>query len=168
MLMTGVNCPRTSSMGRFLDAVASLLNLRQVVSFEAQAAMLLEFLAETVNLEKCYEFELAEQRGSYIIDWQKIVEGISSDLERRVPVAKQAARLHNTLAEIIVAVADKAGLKNVVLSGGCFQNKYLTERTIQRLEAGGYVPYWHRLVPPNDGGIALGQVMAAQSRLAEE
>jgi len=73
-----------------------------------------------------------------------------------------SARFHNTLVEMAVDVAKRMGEKNVVLSGGCFQNRYLTERMVSRLRASGYRPYWHQRVPPNDGGLALGQIMAAQ------
>jgi hydrogenase maturation protein HypF len=72
-----------------------------------------------------------------------------------------AARFHNTLVEAIVALAERIGEPRVALSGGCFQNRYLTERAVRRLTAAGFSPYWHQRVPPNDGGIALGQIMAA-------
>ena len=80
-----------------------------------------------------------------------------------------AARVHNTLADAVVAVARRAGEPRVVLSGGCFQNRVLMERTVAGLRAAGFRPYWHQRVPPNDGGIALGQVAAlaaAERRLA--
>ncbi|HZR16884.1 MAG TPA: carbamoyltransferase HypF, partial [Verrucomicrobiae bacterium] len=77
-----------------------------------------------------------------------------------VPVI--SARFHNMLAEAIVQVARKTGLPSVVLSGGCFQNRYLSERTIQRLTQEGFRVYWHQRIPPNDGGICLGQVIAAR------
>jgi hydrogenase maturation protein HypF len=70
------------------------------------------------------------------------------------------AKFHNTLAEIIIAVAQRVGQPQVALSGGCFQNRYLTERTALRLEQEGFRPYWHQRIPPNDGGIALGQIIA--------
>ena len=72
-----------------------------------------------------------------------------------------SVKFHNTLVEIIVAVAIKIKQNHVVLSGGCFQNKYLTEHTVKRLREEGFRPYWHQRIPPNDGGIALGQAYAA-------
>ena len=72
-----------------------------------------------------------------------------------------ATKFHNTLAEMMVRVAKACGEEKMVLSGGCFQNRYLTERTVKRLREDGFRPYWHQRVPPNDGGIALGQVAAA-------
>jgi hydrogenase maturation protein HypF len=84
-----------------------------------------------------------------------------ADWRAGIPVSEISAVFHNTLAEMIVTMARQTGEKRVVLSGGCFQNKMLLERTIQRLLAEGFQPYWHRTIPPNDGGIALGQIMAA-------
>jgi hydrogenase maturation protein HypF len=90
-----------------------------------------------------------------------MIEAILADIEQGVSVGIISARFHNTLAEAIVAVAKRIGQNRVVLSGGCFQNRYLTERAVRRLQAEGFRPYWHQRVPPNDGGIALGQVIAA-------
>jgi len=90
-----------------------------------------------------------------------MVQQILDDLSRGVPVWKISARFHNALAEGVVAMAQQVKEPRVVLSGGCFQNKYLVERTVTRLRREGFSPYWHQRVPPNDGGIALGQIMAA-------
>jgi hydrogenase maturation protein HypF len=73
---------------------------------------------------------------------------------------------HNTLVEMMIAVARRVGEERIVLSGGCFQNRYLAERAIGQLIAEGFRPYWHQRIPPNDGGIALGQVVAASRQLA--
>jgi len=90
-----------------------------------------------------------------------MIEAILADIKQGVGVGDISARFHNALVEAIVAVARHAGQNRVVLSGGCFQNRYLTERAVRRLQAEGFRPYWHQRVPPNDGGIALGQVVAA-------
>ena len=90
-----------------------------------------------------------------------MIEAILSDLRSRVPIPLISARFHNALAEAVVAVAKQVGQPRILLSGGCFQNRYLTERAVQRLQNEGFRPYWHQRVPPNDGGIALGQVVAA-------
>ncbi len=100
-----------------------------------------------------------------IVDWAPVVRQILDDRRHQVPIATISARFHNTLAEAIVRVAQHIGESRVVLSGGCFQNRYLTERTIRRLEQEGYRAYWHQRVPPNDGGIALGQLYAAGVRV---
>jgi hydrogenase maturation protein HypF len=79
-----------------------------------------------------------------------------------VGAALISKKFHNALVETIVDTAKKAGLSRVVLSGGCFQNRYLTEKTVTRLRASGFQPYWHQRVPSNDGGISLGQIVAAR------
>jgi hydrogenase maturation protein HypF len=96
------------------------------------------------------------------LDWSPLLLAILEDLSRRVPVAEISARFHNALAESIVTVARHFKQERVILSGGCFQNRYLTERAIRRLRAEGFRPYWHQRIPPNDGGIALGQLAAAK------
>jgi hydrogenase maturation protein HypF len=83
------------------------------------------------------------------------------DVRNRASVNLMAARFHNALVGAVVELARVVAQPCVVLSGGCFQNKYLTERMVQQLRSGGFRAYWHRKVPPNDGGIALGQVVAA-------
>jgi hydrogenase maturation protein HypF len=90
-----------------------------------------------------------------------MVDAILADVKNGVSTGIISAKFHNAMAEGIVAVAKQAGQNRVVLSGGCFQNRYLTERAVRRLQAEGFWPYWHQRVPPNDGGIALGQVVAA-------
>jgi hydrogenase maturation protein HypF len=165
MLTRGIHSPRTSSVGRLFDAVASIVGLRQQASFEGQAATELEFAIGGVRTDEGYPFQISNlgfQTGERLnIDWEPMVSGILDDLKRDVPVGWISARFHNTLAEIIVEVAERLGEERVVLSGGCFQNKYLTERAVHRLESAGFRPYWHQRVPPNDGGIALGQLYIA-------
>jgi hydrogenase maturation protein HypF len=95
-----------------------------------------------------------------------MIEAILADLKRGLPTSQISARFHNALAEVIVTVAKQIGQPRVVLSGGCFQNRYLTERAVQRLQEAGFRPYWHQRVPPNDGGISLGQVVAALRQTA--
>ena len=95
-----------------------------------------------------------------VADWGPMLKGILADLKGGLPVGLISAKFHNTLAEVIVAVAQRVGQPQVALSGGCFQNRYLTERTDARLAREGFRPYWPQRIPPNDGGIALGQIVA--------
>ncbi len=173
MLAKQLNSPVTSSMGRLFDAVASLVNLRQQMRFEGQAAMELEFALDGVNTKEAYELPIKKSVASadnsalrtphsaLVLDWSPMIEAILSDVKHGAAIGQISAKFHNALAEAIVAVARHAGQNRVVLSGGCFQNRYLTERAVRRLQAEGFRPYWHQRVPPNDGGIALGQVIAA-------
>ena len=94
-----------------------------------------------------------------------MIESILADVQRGVSIGKIAAKFHNALAESIVAVAKEVGEQRVALSGGCFQNRYLTERVVMRLREEGFQTYWHQRVPTNDGGIALGQIVAARREL---
>jgi hydrogenase maturation protein HypF len=168
MLHRGTNLVTTSSAGRLFDAVAALVGLRTRTRFEGQAAMELEFAVEA-GVEEAYPFQLTDPiNTARVVDWEPMLRGILDDLQTGTSTGRVAARFHNTLAEMIAAVARKIGRERVVLSGGCFQNQYLTERTVQRLRAVGFRPYWHQRVPPNDGGLALGQIAAALRSLATE
>jgi hydrogenase maturation protein HypF len=158
-----INAPLTSSIGRLFDAVSALIGLRQQVSFEGQAAMELEFVCEGITSERSYHPNMVRQEtGGNILNWAPMIEGILADLAVGVNRAEIAAAFHNTLIEMIVRVAVQQQIEQVVLSGGCFQNKRLLEGSITRLEKAGFHPVWSQKIPSNDGGIALGQIMAAQ------
>ena len=161
MLAKKLNSPLTSSVGRLFDAVASLTNLRQQTRFEGQAAMELEFALADVDTDETYSLPLVTRHPSLILDWSPMIEAILSDVQKGVAAGKISAKFHHALAEAVVTVAKRTGEPRVVLSGGCFQNRCLTERIVTRLREEKFSPYWHQRVPPNDGGIALGQVVAA-------
>ena len=99
-----------------------------------------------------------------IVDWEPMIRAILQDVGDAIPLARISIKFHNTLVEMIVEVARRVAEQRIVLTGGCFQNKYLLEHAVRRLEEEGFRPYWHQRIPPNDGGIALGQIFAA-SRL---
>ncbi|NIT14359.1 MAG: hypothetical protein GTN99_09015 [Candidatus Dadabacteria bacterium] len=159
-------------MGRIYDAVSSMLGLCHFNEFEGQAAMKLEFIAEDYNSEDVYEYSINlypdEDLSSIIIDWEQMVTGILDDLRTKVPAGIISAKFHNTLVDIIVEAANLIKEKNIVLCGGCFQNKYLIESAIKRLKKEGFRPYWNTKVPTNDGGISLGQLIAASYILNKE
>ncbi|MBI5394357.1 MAG: carbamoyltransferase HypF [Verrucomicrobia bacterium] len=165
MLQRGLNAPRTSSAGRLFDAVAAIAGLRQEVKFEGQAAMELEFALDGAETDAVYEFGFVDEGGPLVVDWAPMVRGIVSDARESTPIGLISAKFHNTLAECVAAVARRLGEERVVLTGGCFQNRYLTERTVRRLRENQFRPYWHQRVPPNDGGIALGQLVAAAKEI---
>ncbi|OPX20031.1 MAG: carbamoyltransferase HypF [Desulfobacca sp. 4484_104] len=165
MIEKGLNCPLTSSMGRLFDAVAALVDLRQQASFEGQAAMELESAANQAEPQAVYPFRIDDHSTPLLIDWEPLIRGILQDLNDRRSANLIAARFHHTLAAMIVQVAQRFSHRQVVLSGGCFQNRYLTEKTLEKLEDAGFQPYCHHLIPPNDGGLAVGQIMAAQRSL---
>jgi hydrogenase maturation protein HypF len=186
MLARGLNAPMTSSAGRLFDAVASLAGLRQQVRFEGQAAMDLEFALGAHPTSEAYAFGLQvtadEPQNPNTAESPSVIEApafhsalriphsalltaLLEDLQHSVPVPVLSAKFHNGLVEAIIAVARRAGCERVALSGGCFQNRYLLERTCLRLEQEGFRPYWHQRVPPNDGGVALGQIAAVRWNL---
>ena len=171
MLRRGVNSPMTTSAGRLFDGVAALLGLHQRVSFEGQAAIALEFAADT-SIHEAYPLPLEPPPGvepgseaAFVLDWRPLVGAALDDLRRRVPAGIMAARFHNALVDAIVAAARQVGQSRVALSGGCFQNRWLTERAAARLDEAGFQVLLHRQVPANDGCISLGQVMVAAALL---
>ncbi len=166
MLEKRLNTPRCTSVGRLFDAIGSLLGLCQVGSFEGQAAMTLEFAQERHETDLYYPFAVAGSE-PMMIDWQPMVSALLDDLAESVPIGCMAAKFHNALAEMIVIIARNSAQRRVVLSGGSFQNRYLTERSIKRLREEGFKTHWHQHVPPNDGGLALGQILAAARRHEE-
>ncbi len=165
MLRKNVNSPLTSSAGRLFDGVAALAGLRPRSTFEGQAAMELEF-AVVRGSEESYPFTLRETK-PLVIDWEPALRALLEDRRQSIEPGLIAARFHNMLVDAILAVARHFDQPKVALSGGCFQNRYLTERVIDQLRAAGFRPYWPQRIPPNDGGIALGQVWAATSSIGE-
>jgi hydrogenase maturation protein HypF len=159
MLAKGLHSPLTSSAGRLFDAVASILGLRQAVTFEGQAAMELEFVIQE-DVHETYPFRISDD-SPFIVDWAPMILEILVDLQRDLSPGRISAKFHNALVDVILALAQKVGEPKVLLTGGCFQNRYLVERSVQRLSEAGFTPFWHQRIPPNDGGIALGQVVAA-------
>jgi hydrogenase maturation protein HypF len=165
MLRQGINAPVTSSMGRLFDAVAAIIGIRQICGFEGQAAMELEFAATPVESAEAHAFELHQAGHGYIVDWEPMLRAIVSEPSSATMVA---SRFHLTLASMAGEVARRVGEEKVVLSGGCFQNRVLTEAVICHLQQAGFKAYWHQRIPPNDGGISLGQVVAARAELARK
>ncbi|MEI6278151.1 MAG: carbamoyltransferase HypF [Verrucomicrobiae bacterium] len=161
----GLNSPWCSSVGRLFDAVAALVGLRQQSRFEGQAAMELEFAIDGIETGATYELPIDGRHSPMQLDWSVMIAAMASDLQRGISVGEIAAKFHNALVEAIVQVARRIACPRVALSGGCFQNRYLTEHAVTRLREAGFQPYWHQRVPTNDGGIALGQAVAARRGL---
>ena len=153
MLERKINVVSTTSVGRLFDAVASITGLAQQNRFEGQAAMLLENEIGTLRTEEAYPLTGG--------DWAPLISEVLKDSAAGVPIFRVAARFHNALVNWIVQVAEQIGEKQIVLSGGVFQNRYLTERSAAVLESRGFTVHTHERVPPNDGGIALGQAVMA-------
>jgi hydrogenase maturation protein HypF len=163
MIRKKINSPLTSSAGRLFDAVSSIAGICQRSNFEGQPAMMLEFAADENELSS-YPFDISEKEKK-IIKWQPIIINILADREKGISRPVISAKFHNTLVKIILEILKLSGLQKVVLSGGCFQNVFLLERTIKKLESAGYTVYRHQRIPTNDGGISLGQIAAVMSSI---
>jgi hydrogenase maturation protein HypF len=165
MLERGINAPLTSSCGRLFDAVSALLNVRSRVSYEGQAAIELEAMAEQAKTGVVYSFEITESPDGLILDLRPALRDLLDDLGDEIPRPWIARSFHNTVAAATAEMCNKIrsanGRNQVVLSGGVFQNKLLAEGTVSRLVEAEFQVYTHRLVPPNDGGLALGQAVVA-------
>jgi len=153
MLEHKINVVPTTSVGRLFDAIACISGVARENRFEGQAAMLLENEIAGLRMEEAYPLPDG--------DWGPLISSVLTDQRAGVLVPVIAARFHNALVNWIVEVATGAGLKQIVLSGGVFQNRYLTESAAAVLESRGYQVHTHQRVPPNDGGIALGQAVMA-------
>ncbi len=155
-----INCPQTSSMGRLFDAVAGLIGLRMSVNYEAQAAIELENAIDP-SVHDTYCFEVS---GDQILVGS-LLSGILTDLTDGKSIGFIAAKFHNAVRNLVLLVSDlvyqQTGCKIVALSGGVWQNRYLIRNAVDDLERSGFQVLTHRDVPANDGGIALGQALAA-------
>ena len=163
MLSKGINSPMTSSLGRLFDGVAAICGLRQEVAFEGQAAMELEMLA---NGESETPYPYAWNTNSTVqIDPRPIVKGVVGDLIHGRSPESISSRFHHTLMHLFVELCEQMrkvhDLNRVVLSGGVFQNALLLSNLMPALMKNGFEVFSHRLVPTNDGGISLGQAVAA-------
>lgn len=165
MLRTGMASPVTTSAGRLFDGVAALLGIWQRSTFEGEAAMALEQLADPAE-RGAYSLPLVRQPGTpALLDWRPLVAELLRDVASRVPTATSAARFHNAMVNAAVLAARHAGVETVALTGGCFQNRLLVTRAADALERAGFRVLLHRHVPPNDGGISLGQLAVAAARV---
>ena len=163
MLSKNLNSPLTSSVGRLFDGISALLGIIDQVTFEGQAAMQLEFAINDLQTNEAYPFNWQYNPNSCsYIDWRLIIQHIIKDYLSKQSLSLISAKFHLTLVQIITIVARKIEAKNVILSGGCFQNKYLLENAISYLSRTKFRPYWSQEVPLNDGGLVLGQIHFAK------
>jgi hydrogenase maturation protein HypF len=172
MLQRQVNTIPTSSAGRLFDAIASLIGLRHTVSFEGQAAMMLEAAADGGDCSSgCYDFTMNSGTPSEI-DFRPMIRQIAADVDGGCSQSAIAARFHATLVAAIASVCrgmrDTLQLNRVCLSGGCFQNALLLSGCLETLRRDGFEVFTHGEVPANDGGISLGQAAIACEMLRQE
>ncbi|MBX5448515.1 carbamoyltransferase HypF [Thermogemmatispora sp.] len=173
MIARGLNSLPTSSLGRLFDAVAAILGLRDEVLYEGQAAIELEMLASSVppDEQPSYPYViLRPPQGPLQIDVAPLLAALVEDLQRGYELARIARRFHRSLvaifSDLCQQIRERTGLAQVALSGGAFQNRLLLEDLVSELQASGFAVYLNRRVPPNDGGLSLGQLAVAAARLA--
>lgn len=163
-----LNTPLTSSAGRLFDAMAALVSVPGSVrtSYEGQAAIELEMVAHG-RAAQGYPFSLKENGGMWVIETSEVIAGVVADLLAAVPASRISARFHRTVAEMVLSgcrrVRAGGGPAAVALSGGSFQNSLLLNQAVDLLEDHGFAVYLHHRVPANDGGLALGQAVLADS-----
>jgi len=166
-LETGLGCVPTSSMGRLFDAVSALAGVRQVVDYEAQAAIELEGLSRAADPGAVrYRFQVDFAVDSTaLIDPAPLLGAVVDDVRNGVPAGVIGARFHSAVTQLIVDLAAECatGATTVALSGGVFQNALLVRHSLTALKDKGFTVITHHRVPPNDGGIALGQLMVGNS-----
>jgi hydrogenase maturation protein HypF len=164
-LARGLNTPLTGSVGRLFDAVAALLGLCQVMSFEGQAAQRLQAAAEQAPRQRPYPVELARDGDGWLIDWRPMLAALLGERAAGQPVARIAARFHATLAAAVVGVARRLRAGRVVLCGGCFQNRRLLADTRAALQDAGIAMWWPARLPPGDAALACGQAAVVLARV---
>jgi hydrogenase maturation protein HypF len=161
-LEVGINCVPTSSMGRLFDIVAALCGICQVATYEAQAAIELEALAAATP--SAYAFAHPTASEPYF-DARPLLQAVVTDIRNQLSPALIASRFHNAIANLVLQASkfarEQTGIRRVALTGGVFQNRVLVQRALKRLQQAGFETLTHRTVPPNDGGLALGQAIVA-------
>jgi hydrogenase maturation protein HypF len=166
MVLSGVNCPKTSSIGRLFDAVSALLGVCTKRTYEGQPAIELEGVADKSDFS-AYPVLASDETDSIIINTQSILKHVVKDIYDQVAIKTIAARFHTTLARASAMAALKAsqqcGCKTVCLSGGVFQNVLFIERLLPMLREYSLIPIIHKRIPPNDENISYGQLVIAAS-----
>jgi hydrogenase maturation protein HypF len=163
-----INTQMTSSAGRLFDAAAAILGLGAKVSYEAQAAIALESLARYSDPERRYSFDISED-DPVLIDGAPVIRGIVDDVKSGIAGKDIAAAFHLSVADMIVEMATRLaaenGCREVVLSGGVFQNRLLCENIMKSSASSQASFHFHRIVPPNDGGVSLGQAQVGIAKM---
>lgn len=169
MLEKNINCLETSSMGRLFDAVSSILGICNRISFEGQASMELEAAIADENDKESYSYSIENNPEGIILNPQPIICDLVSDKLKGVPNALISMRFHNSIIkssiDICKEIRNTTGISQIALSGGVFQNSYLLKHMTNSLMKEGFTVYTHSIVPSNDGGISLGQIIIANEAI---
>ncbi|MCC5911746.1 MAG: carbamoyltransferase HypF [Clostridiaceae bacterium] len=159
-----LNCFESSSIGRLFDCVAALLNLRQRITYDAQAAIELENILDP-TVKAYYAYHIEEEKGVYQIDYKSMLMGVLKDIEKEVPSSAISAKFHNTIGNVtlgmISRIKERYHINRIVLSGGVFENIYLLSYVVKGLKKRNCQVYYHQQIPTNDSGISVGQLGVA-------
>ncbi|MCP2001714.1 UNVERIFIED_ORG: hydrogenase maturation protein HypF [Buttiauxella agrestis ATCC 33320] len=174
MAIKKINSPTTSSMGRLFDGISSLMGICTEVEYEGQAAIEMEALLQRdFHMARPLEYIVENNEGCLVVDYRPLIRELAHQLSQPIPdISELSRRFHSTVVDIICEVClrliKQFGIKQIVLSGGVFCNEFILVNTLNSLEAHGIKPYFHQLVPTNDGGISLGQVVVAAAQVKRE
>nr|WP_132245389.1 carbamoyltransferase HypF [Marinisporobacter balticus] len=167
IIKNNINSPKCSSMGRFFDAVSALIGFKGKVTFEGEAAILLENKADQ-NEAGTYDYDIEYINRTHRVNTDKIIKGIIEDINQHISDARIAKKFHNTVIDFSVKICGIIGQKHhinkVALSGGVFQNEILLKGIYEKLVSKGFEVYIHKYIPCNDSGISLGQLVVASSK----
>ncbi|MCM8789203.1 MAG: carbamoyltransferase HypF, partial [Candidatus Omnitrophica bacterium] len=165
MIENSINCPFSSGMGRLFDAVSCICGLRTRISYEGQAAAELESILDENVSDTPYNFDIIREDGKFILDHRITIREITQDILEKVPVSRISHRFHQTIVQMVREICElikkDTGIREVALSGGSFQNVFLSVRIKEALEKDGFRVYTHRQIPPNDACISSGQCAVA-------
>jgi len=163
-----INCPQTSSMGRLFDAVSNIIEITDKVTYEGQAAIELEALSD-IEIQEAYSYKIIKQQDMYIIEPYEMIKEVIKDKLNGVCRKIMASKFQNTIVNLSVSMCtylrEDTSINEVALSGGVFQNPYLLKKTSRDLGKEGFVVYTHTHLPSNDGGVAIGQIIIANTKL---
>lgn len=170
-IQNNINCFKSSSMGRFFDCIATLVFQITKVTYDAQAAIVLENIIDN-TVTDMYDYSMNNIDERLILDFNNILQGVISDLHNCKPASYISAKFHNTISDATIScvkkIKEKYNINDVVLSGGVFENHYLLSKIYNELRSQGFNVYYNKLVPTNDGGLSFGQAAATVSMLEED
>ena len=171
MIDRKINSPKTSSMGRLFDGISAILGFNDEITFEGEAAITLENISDEKN-DETYEFEIKKYEGKLILDFNNIIKGIISDIDNKVNNGIIARKFHNTIIkstiEMVLYIREETNINTVVVSGGVFQNEILFKGVVKGLEEYKFNVVTHKIIPCNDSGVSLGQLIIANELIKEE
>lgn len=168
-LASNLNCHLSSSMGRLFDCAASIIGIRQSITYDAQAAIELENIIDASIDDQHYSYSINENNDMLEIDYSAIISDLLIDRKCRVSASVMSAKFHNTISkaavDMLIKLRERHQINQTVLSGGVFENMYLLESVYKKLRDEGFIVYFNQQVPINDSGISVGQLAVAAEAL---